>query len=215
MTEAPAAAERAPRYPSLAGLPLTRPTSERWAELAVQDLDALLIDHAWCEYKAATAGLSLLARFPDHRIFIRPMLMIAREEMDHFEECVRRIDARGRTLGAPPPDRYVRALRGRFAGEGKGLGALGDTLLINAFVEARSCERFRLLAEWLERTGEDESLRAFYQELADSEWRHWTTFRALAVGALDDEPRVDARIEECAAMEAEIVAEMPLGPRMH
>jgi len=205
----------APPWPSLEGLPLVRPTSEAWADAALGDLDALLVDHAWCEYKAATAGLGLLARFPGEPHLIRPMLTLAREEMDHFQECVERIERRGGRLGAPPADRYVQTLRGRFAAEGKGLGALGDTLLINAFVEARSCERFRLLAESLERSGRDEELGEFYRRLADSEWRHWTTFRALAVGALDDPERVDRRIAECAGMEAEIVAELPLGPRMH
>ena len=208
--------EETERTDLLAGLPLQRATSSRWAELAVEDLDALLIDHAWCEFKAATNGLGMIARFPDQPQLVRPMLALAQEEMLHFRQCVDRLEARGKSLTAPEGDRYVQALRSRFAAEGRGLGALGDTLMINAFVEARSCERFRLLAEALTGAeGEDGELGKFYGKLAEAEARHWETFRDLAIEALGDAPRIEARIEEVAAMEAEIVSELPLGPRMH
>jgi tRNA-(ms[2]io[6]A)-hydroxylase len=200
----------------LAGLPLRLPTSPEWSEVATADLDALLVDHAWCEYKAATAGLGLIARYPEHPGLVRPMLALAQEEMLHFRQCLDRLRERGRELGVPPGDRYVQALRARFAREGRGLGGLGDTLHVNAINEARSCERFRLLAlALLERPGPDGELGEFYGRLADAEGRHWETFRDLAVAILGDEGRILRRIEAVADMEAEVVAELPLAPRMH
>ena len=195
---------------------MKRATSPEWATIATKELDTLLIDHAWCEYKAASAGLGLIGRYPEHPQLVRPMLALVQEEMLHFRQCVDRIEKRGGRLGAIPSDRYVKALRGRFVGEGRGLGSLGDMLMINAFVEARSCERFRMLASALEGVdGPDGELGVFYARLAEAEARHWETFRELAIEALGDAPRVHARIEEVAGMEAEIIAELPLGPRMH
>ncbi len=158
----------------------------------------------------------MIARFPGHPGLVRPMLALAQEEMLHFRQCMDRLDERGRVLGVPPADRYVRALRGRFAAEGHGLGALGDMLIVNAFVEARSCERFRLLARALcGRAGPDGELGEFYARLAEAEGRHWETFRDLAARELGDAARIDQRIEEVAAMEAEVVQELPVGVRMH
>lgn len=200
----------------LEGLPLLRATDPGWADVAVRDLGALLVDHAWCEYKAASAGLGMIARYPEHPALVRPMLALAQEEMLHFRQCLDRLRARDRELGTPLPDRYVGAIRTRFSAEGRGLGALGDTLLVNAFVEARSCERFRILGSALEgREGEDGDLGEFYARLADAEGRHWETFRDLAIQELGDPDRVLARIDEVAAMEAEIVRDLPLHPRMH
>jgi tRNA-(ms[2]io[6]A)-hydroxylase len=200
----------------LDGLPLRLATPERWTEVVTSDLGGLLIDHAWCEYKAATAGLGMFARYPEHPALVRPMLALAQEEILHFRQCLEKVRERGHELGIPPGDRYVQALRRRFAGEGRGLGGLGDTLMVNAFVEARSCERFRLLARALTgREGADGELGDFYARLAEAEGRHWETFRDLAIEEFGDEARVLRRIEEVAAMEAEVVAELPIGVRMH
>jgi tRNA-(ms[2]io[6]A)-hydroxylase len=200
----------------LEGLPLRYATPAAWGTVATSDLDALLIDHAWCEYKAATAGLGMIARFPEHPALVLPMLALAKEEMAHFRQCIDRVRDRGRELGVPAGDRYVRALRARCSAEGRGLGGLGDSLIVNAFVEARSCERFRLLARALAgRTGPDGELGEFYAVLAEAEARHWETFRDLAIELLGDEKRVLRRIGEVAAMEAEIVTGLPHAPRMH
>jgi len=201
---------------ALEGLPLRYATPATWAEVATGDLDGLLIDHAWCEYKAATAGLGMIARFPEHPALVLPMLALAKEEMAHFRQCLDRLRERGRELGVPPGDRYVRALRACCSAEGRGLGGLGDSLLVNAFVEARSCERFRLLARALAgRSGPDGELGEFYALLAEAEARHWETFRDLAIELLGDEGRILRRIAEVAAMEAEIVAALPHESRMH
>ena len=201
---------------SIEGLPLLRATSAEWAVIATGDLAALLVDHAWCEFKAASAGLGMIGRYPEQPHLVRPMLALAQEEMLHFRQCLDWIEKRGGVLTEVPSDRYVKALRGRFAAEGRGLGSLGDMLMINAFVEARSCERFRMLAAALEGVeGQDGELGGFYARLAEAEARHWETFRELAIDAIGDRARVEARVAEVAVMEAEIIAELPLGPRMH
>jgi len=144
------------------------------------------------------------------------MLALAKEEMVHFRQCIDRLRDRGRELGVPSGDRYVRALRARCSAEGRGLGGLGDSLVVNAFVEARSCERFRLLARALAgREGPDGELGEFYALLAEAEARHWETFRDLAILLQGDEARVLRRIETVAAMEAEIVAGLAHEARMH
>jgi len=197
-------------------LPLLVATSPEWVKIATSDLGSLLVDHAWCEYKAATMGFGMIARYSDRPSLIRPMLALAQEEMLHFRQCLDRIEQLGISLGVAPEDRYVQALRSRFAAEGRGLGALGDTLMVNAFVEARSCERFRWLALYLHgEPGVEGELGEFYSRLAEAEARHWETFRELAIEELGDRERVERRIEEVAQMEAEIVGELPLGPRMH
>ena len=199
----------------LDGLPLRRASSPQWAGIALENLDEVLIDHAYCEHKAATTALGMIGRFPDCPQLVRPMLALAREEMQHFQQVFDLIEERGLELGGPRPDRYVRRLRGRFCTEGQGLGGLGDLLLVNAFVEARSCERFRLLAIALsERKDGDTKLAHFYDRLATAEGRHWELFRDLAEEVMDVE-RVRTRLDVLADMEAEIIAELPVEPRMH
>lgn len=133
----------------LDGLPLVRPTSERWATVALSDLDALLCDHAHCEQKAASMALSMIGRFAEQQPLIRPLIALAQEETHHFRQVVDLIEQRGGALTRPKSDRYVGRLRDAgFTSEG-GLGALGDLLLVCGLIEARSCERFRLLADAL------------------------------------------------------------------
>ena len=138
------------------------------------------------------------------------MLALAQEEMSHFRQVLDRIEARGETLTKPLPDRYVRALRDWAFRHRGGLGALGDLLLVSAFVEARSCERFRLLA----RAFGDDDLGVFYRHLAEAEGRHWERFRDLALAA-DAPSQVLKRLEEMADAEATIVLAQPIEPRMH
>ena len=199
----------------LEGLPLVEATSPRWIEVALSHLDRLLVDHAWCEFKAASAGLGMIARFPDERALIRPMIALAKEEMLHFRQVFDLLEERKVPLGVPPQDPYVRELRHLLCARGKGLGGLGDHLLVNAFVEARSCERFRLLATALSvEEGQDADLGRFYATLAEAEGRHWETFRDLACSACGRDP-VEVRIEEAALIEAQILASLPVEPRMH
>ena len=157
----------------LEGLPLICETPASWSQLARENLDEVLRDHAWCEYKAASAGLGLLARFPQHDFLIRPMIALVQEEMLHFRQVTDLLRERGVPLGIPPSDPYVKKLRNILCAEGSGIGGLGDHLIVNAFIEARSCERFRVLSVALsEGDPQEQNLAGFYQRLADAEGRH-------------------------------------------
>lgn len=220
--ESAAAVPDLPWTDPLDGLPLVRGTDPRWVDVALAQLDALLVDHALCEQKAASAALALIGRFPDRPELVRPMLALAHEELHHFRQVLDLIEARGGALSRPLPDRYVHELRQRGFRTAEGLGAYGDLLLVNAFVEARSCERFRLLAAALLDTRralptgipDREALGHFYRVLAQAEGRHWETFRELAMAVLPV-ARVERRIAALAEVEATIVAERPLVPAMH
>jgi tRNA-(ms[2]io[6]A)-hydroxylase len=199
----------------LEGLPLIVETSPEWAPLACSRLDEVLRDHAWCEYKAASAGLGLMARFPESEFLHRPMVALVQEEMLHFRQVTDLLKERGVSLGAPLPDPYVKKLRGLLCAKGSGIGGLGDHLIVNAFIEARSCERFRVLSKALaEGTEEERTLSDFYQRLADAEGRHWESFRDLAMEVCPEEV-VLRRIHEAAEIEAELISEMPIEARMH
>jgi len=200
----------------LAGLPLTVETGPRWVIAARANLRALLADHAHCEQKAASMALALIGRFPDHPGLAQAMLTLAYEELSHFRQVLERIEARGETLTRPLPARYVRALREWAFRHKGGIGALGDLLLVSAFVEARSCERFRLLSQSFaeEPDMEIRKLGQFYGTLAAAESRHWERFRDLALAA--DAPKdVERRLEAMAQAEGSIVQSLPVEPRMH
>lgn len=198
------------------GLPLRFRTPAEWAQTALGNLDALLVDHAHCEQKAASMAMALVGRFPERPGLARGMIALAHEEMRHFRQVLDRIEARGGRLTKPRPDRYVRDLREWGFRHRGGIGPLGDLLLVCAFVEARSCERFRLLSEGLlaESDGDLETLGRFYLGLADAEARHWELFARLAREAAPP-AAVEKRLEEMGEAEAEIVARRPLEPRMH
>jgi len=204
----------------LEGLPLLQPTATGWSRVALSRLDDLLSDHAHCEKKAAAAALTLIARCPDDDHLVRSMLALAQEELHHFRQVHDLIRQRGGTLGHPSPDRYVRELRRRGFRHKGGVGPVGDLLLLSSLIEARSCERLRLLAEGLER-GEGEltatdrrHLSSFYRTLAEAERRHWELFTDLARG-LSEAALVDHRLQQLAALEATIVEALPFAPRMH
>jgi len=216
------AARNLPWSDPLEGLPLVRATDPRWTEVALTHLDELLVDHALCEQKAASSALALIGRFPGRPELVRPMIALAHEELLHFRQVLDLIEARGGTLALPRPDHYVHELRQRGFRTPEGLGAYGDLLLVNAFVEARSCERFRVLAEALldarralpaEIPARD-VLGRFYRVLAQSEGRHWETFRDLALAALPA-AKVERRIARLAEVEAEIVSQRKILPVMH
>jgi tRNA-(ms[2]io[6]A)-hydroxylase len=198
----------------LEGLPLRCSTPPEWTRLARENLNALLVDHAHCEQKAASTAIALIGRFPDHPGLARGMIALAQEEMQHFRQVLDRIEARGGRLTKPRPDLYVRAVREWGFRHRGGIGPLGDLLLVSAFVEARSCERFRLLAEVLLGDAAEEQLGEFYFRLADAEKRHWELFRSLARESAPARD-VDRRLLEMGEAEAEIVLSRSLEPRMH
>jgi tRNA-(ms[2]io[6]A)-hydroxylase len=183
-------------------------TDPRWVEVATGDALTLLGDHAHCEKKAAASALSLVASYPTRELLVRRMSALAIEELRHFRTvygCLRR---RGGTLGPDRGDPYARALHKllRSGAEAR----LVDRLLVAGLIEARSHERLELLAGAFA----DEDLRDLYGSLARAERAHAELFRDLAASYAPAE-EVRARLEELAGAEAEIVALLPLEPRIH
>lgn len=191
-------------------LGLQLPTDPRWAELVHQDLPALLTDHAWCEQKAASNAISMIVRHPELSELVSELTRIAQEELDHFGQVVQRIHARGWVLGPERKDDYVNELMQFVRKDGSREERLVDRLLFSAMIEARSCERFKVLTE----EAADPELREFYRELMVSEAGHYTTFIGFARrygGRVD----VDARWKAFLAYEAEVVARYGKAPTMH
>src|SRR6188768_245378 len=157
-------------------LGLKLPTDPRWVDLVEQDLGAILSDHAWCEQKAASNAISMIVRYPEQLALVQELTRIAQEEITHFGMVVERIKERGLTLEPERKDHYVNELLTFVRKDGSREDRLVDRLLFSAMIEARSCERFKMLSE---RVG-DERLRAFYRELMISEAGHYTTFIGFA-----------------------------------
>jgi tRNA-(ms[2]io[6]A)-hydroxylase len=173
----------------------------------MRDVDAVLRDHAHCEMKAASNALSLAARHPKNVPLVRALAEIAREEIEHFQRVLAILEARGIDLGAPPVDEYAAELRKAASSLPRDeVGAVVDRLLVAALIEARSCERFKLLVEALAEDAERAELYALYKELFAAEARHYRTFVDLAIEACGDEARVTARLGKLAEREGAIVA---------
>lgn len=200
-------------------LGLKAPTDPAWASVALADLDAVLVDHAHCEMKAASNAMSLAARHPRSSALVLALVDLAREELDHFARVVEKLAERSVPLGTPPVDTYAADLRHRIAvdpgapHEGT-RDPLVERLLVASIIEARSAERFSLL---LEAMGPEHEMYAFYTELLAAEARHHRVFVDLAIDAANgDEGRVRARLERMAGIEAEIVrAAGPARPVIH
>lgn len=188
-------------------LNLAAATQPSWIACALSDLDALLVDHAHCEKKAAGTALNLIFRYPQHGFLHRPLSALAREELTHFEAVLQRLEARGSGLRAQRPAAYAGRLR--KAARAHEPARLLDTLLCCALIEARSCERFQILADALE----DPELRRFYAGLLAAEARHHGIYVDLAVQLAPREAR--ERLRELAELEAEVLAEPPARPRLH
>ncbi len=181
-------------------------TDTLWATNAVRDLDAVLVDHAHCEMKAATNALSLVVRHSGDLGLVRALTELAREELDHFQRVVEFLETRGLRLGPPPVDDYAAQLRSAMNRlPATDLPLVVDRLLVGALIEARSCERFKLLLQALP-SDVPADLRAFYEELFACEARHYRVYVDLAErGAGPLAPLVEGRLELLAAAEAAIV----------
>jgi tRNA-(ms[2]io[6]A)-hydroxylase len=192
-------------------LGLLAPTDPNWVDAVEGDLDRLLRDHAHCELKAAQSALSLIARFgAEVPELVGPLVALVHEETEHFDQVRRHIRERGGVMSLPDSDLYVAALRKAAGRDHRDRPPLLDRLLVSALVEARSCERFKLLADRLK----DASLRAFYADLMASEARHFRLFSRLAEEHFgEDEAR--ARLRALAEREADIAGSLPLGPTVH
>jgi tRNA-(ms[2]io[6]A)-hydroxylase len=151
-------------------------TDPRWVNIVETNIQEILTDHAWCEQKAATNAISIIALNSEHQDLVTDMLQLAQEELQHFEKVHEMLKKRGLKLGRERKDHYVNELYGFMIKGGSRQQSLVDRLLFSAMIEARSCERFKLLSEKLQ----DTELANFYRELMISEAGHYTTFIGLA-----------------------------------
>ena len=163
------------------------PTPEAWLKSAISNADLLLIDHANCEKKAASTALSLLYRYVEKPRLLRRLSRLAREELRHFEQVAGVIEERGITYRHVSASRYAGALNMMVRSHEP--QRLVDKLLVASVIEARSCERFALLADVV-----DEHLAGLYRSLLDSEKRHFDAYRQLAL-EYGDEKDVQARLD--------------------
>ncbi|REJ84846.1 MAG: tRNA-(ms[2]io[6]A)-hydroxylase [Bacteroidetes bacterium] len=181
-------------------LGLKLPTDPRWVNIVEKNLDEILTDHAYCEQKAATNSINLIIQYPDIPELVEAMLELAREELSHFQMVHEKIRERNLVLGRERRDDYVYELN-QFIRKGHARNiVLCDRLLFSALVEARSCERFKLLSENIN----DPELREFYRELMISEANHYTMFIGLAKKYATDVD-VDQRWKEFLEYEAQII----------
>jgi tRNA-(ms[2]io[6]A)-hydroxylase len=192
-------------------LGLELPTDPRWINIAELHIEEILSDHAYCEQKAASACISLITTYPDRNKLVEVLIPIVSEEWSHFERVVAELRKRGFGLGSPRKDEYVDQLMKLMNKGGSRENQLMEKLLLNALIEARSCERFRLLWKNLK----DEELSSFYHELMISEAGHYKTFLQLAKEYMPEEI-VMARWRSLLEQEAVIVSKLELrGDRMH
>jgi tRNA-(ms[2]io[6]A)-hydroxylase len=192
-------------------LNLQLPTDPRWVNLAEMDLGEILTDHAYCEQKAATSCISLIQGYPDRHELVRELAPIVTEEWGHFRAVLDELDRRGLTLGQQRKDEYVNRLMA-FAQKGRGRDvALLERLLIFALIEARSCERFRLMSLYVS----DPDLRKWYHKFMVAEAGHYVLFIELARKYFPRE-EVDRRWNEYLVEEVRILTTLEVrGDRMH
>ncbi len=175
-------------------------TDPRWVNVVESNIEEILTDHAWCEQKAATNAITIITNNSEHQELVTDLLALAKEELEHFEMVHEIIKKRGYTLGRERKDSYVNELYKFMNKGGNRQQALVDRLLFSAMIEARSCERFRLLSE----TINDEELATFYRELMISEAGHYTTFITFA-REYGKDIDVDRRWKELVEFEAEVI----------
>ena len=192
-------------------LGLKLPTDPRWAHIAEKNIEEILIDHAWCEQKAASMAISIIVTNPDKTELIHEMTDLVREEMGHFKMVMHKLKEYGFELGPQRPDEYVKKIQQFFPKGGSRTDGLVHHLLVAALIEARSCERFRLLS--IELT--DEKLRSFYHTFMVSEAGHYSLFMDLACHYID-EKRVKKRWQEYLEAEVEILDRIEIkGEKIH
>lgn len=191
-------------------LGLKLPTDPRWVNIVEKNVQEILTDHAYCEQKAASTAISLIIGFPEKSELVKEMIALSREEMGHFNMVHEKILERGWTLGRERKDEYVIALMKFFPKGGSRTTHLVHKLLYAALIEARSCERFRLLSEEME----DKDLAEFYRKLMISEANHYTMFLKFA-RKYGNREEVDAKWQQLLAYEAQLMQNLGRHETMH
>tara|TARA_R100001369_G_scaffold92564_1_gene138373 strand:+ start:1570 stop:2151 length:582 start_codon:yes stop_codon:yes gene_type:complete len=191
-------------------LGLQLPTDPRWVNIVEKNVEEILTDHAFCEQKAASTAISFIVTYPEYTELVQEMTALVKEEISHFKLVHDRIIERGWTLGRDRKDLYVNKLMQFFPKGGSRTTNLVHRLLYAALIEARSCERFRLLSEELE----DKELASFYKSLMVSEANHYTMFLGFA-RKYGDREEVDKKWKALLAHEAEIMKDLSKNETMH
>lgn len=191
-------------------LGLKLPTDPRWVNIVEKNIEDILTDHAFCEQKATSTAISLIVSFPEYTDLVQEMTALVKEEISHFKMVHDKIIERGWTLGRDRKDHYVIELLKFFPKGGSRTTQLVHRLLYAALIEARSCERFRLLSEELE----DQELAAFYRNLMVSEANHYTMFLGFArqYGERED---VDKKWQQLLDYEANIMKNLSKSQTIH
>lgn len=157
-------------------LGLKLPTDPRWINIVEKNIEEILTDHAYCEQKAATNAITIIVKFPQYTEVVQAMGDLVKEEIEHFQMVHQEILKRGLKLGRERKDQYIHDLLSFIRKGGDDEQQFVERMLFGAMIEARSCERFRLLSKELS----DPDLRVFYRELMESEARHYTMFLNFA-----------------------------------
>lgn len=191
-------------------LGLKLPTDPRWVNIVEKNIEEILTDHAYCEQKATSTAISLIVSFPEYTELIQEMTKLVKEEISHFKMVHDKIIARGWTLGRDRKDDYVIQLVTFFPKGGSRTTQLVHRLLYAALIEARSCERFKLLSEELE----DQELAKFYRDLMVSEANHYTMFLNFA-RQYGDRKEVDQKWQDLLDFEADIMKSLSKKESIH
>lgn len=191
-------------------LGLKLPTDPRWVNIVEKNIEDILTDHAWCEQKAASTAVSLIVSFPEYTDLIQEMIALVKEEISHFKMVHDKILERGWILGRDRKDEYVLQIVQFFPKGGSRTTQLVHRLLYAALIEARSCERFRLLSEELE----DKELAEFYRKLMVSEANHYTMFLGFA-RQYGDRKEVDQKWNDLLSFEAEVMKNLGKHQSIH
>ncbi|MBL7924303.1 MAG: tRNA-(ms[2]io[6]A)-hydroxylase [Bacteroidia bacterium] len=180
---------------------LKLPTDPRWVNIVEKNIEEILTDHAYCEQKAASNAISIVVKHPEKSDLVKAVLEVAQEELQHFQMVHDKLLERGFVLGRERKDEYVNLLYDFMQKGGSRTRQLIDRLLFAAMIEARSCERFKVLSEHIQ----DEDLKVFYHDLMISEANHYTLFLGFARQYAEGED-VEARWQEWLDYEGEIIS---------
>lgn len=185
-------------------------TDPRWVSIVESNIEEILTDHAWCEQKAASNAISLITQNSEKEELVTELVLIAQEEIEHFKMVHDLIKERGLTFGRERKDSYVNELFKFMKKDGSRNDALCERLLFSAMIEARSCERFKVLSENIK----DAKLAQFYRDLMISEAGHYTTFLNFA-RKYADHGNVDKRWKEWIDYETSIITNYGKNETVH